>query len=72
MSASRAFEYWQAITPLEAKEVLLDLQIVKYPHLKKGARKKFERGLNRQSKIGENKRVLTTNEIYAQLRDNNG
>lgn len=68
MPASRAHEYWLAITPLEAKEVLLDLQVIKYPHLEKNKRMKFENSLRKQSESGREKKILTTKEIFEELK----
>jgi len=65
MDGSEAFQYWQAITPLEAGETLLSLQLFKFEHMKKGHRRKFESRLHRDCQIKS--KQLTTKELVANL-----
>lgn len=74
MSAAKAFQYWQAITPLEASEILNLINVEKFTHMKKGARRKWENSLRKRSMSSElaKKKVWTTDEIVKQLMENQG
>lgn len=42
-------KYWQAITPLEAQDALMQMQIADYPHIGKDGRKQLYKQLHKMA-----------------------
>lgn len=65
MPADRAEAYWEAIEVLEARETLLGMRLVSYPHLKKSSAQKFERTVQKAAfpRLDEAAEVVTTGDM---------
>lgn len=69
MSMTKAKEYMNCVTMIEAQEALNLLPVYVYPYMKKGREKEFLKNLYKQSKINliTNKVQSTTADIYQHL-----
>ncbi len=69
MAGERVFQYWKAMTPLEADDIWWQLQIQKFTHLKKGPQRKFENSISKQrtNVVMQKQKVLTTGEMFKLL-----
>jgi hypothetical protein len=61
--------YWRAVPVLEAQEILANLRVVDFPHMKKEARKIYHRAVSRQAdpKINVPVDNLTTEQLAERL-----
>lgn len=59
--------YWEAITVIEAREMLSQLSVADYPHMKKTSRQKLHRSLSKMAfpATFKDKRRLTLQDLAA-------
>lgn len=66
MQADTFHQYWLAITAIEAQDMLKQMQIADYPHLKKEDRKKVYNSIHKQAypvKPSKEGKMLTSEDI---------
>ena len=73
LPASVFQDYWLAITPIEAQEALLGIQVATYPDMRKEDRRKTYRSLQRLSKkfVERDKKGLKDFREYAAMLKEN-
>ena len=59
--------YYEAITVIEARDRLVDLNIADYPRMKKEGRKKFHKALDKMAYPISNKKQLTAQDLKRKL-----
>lgn len=69
MSSERYEQFWLAIDVIEARQLLLDLGTVDFPHLKAAAREKHHRKLHKIAypDFNTNKEAVTPAQIMEEL-----
>lgn len=63
MPASTFFEYCRAMEKVEAAEMLYQLKISDFPHLKQDARKSFQRIVERKVRIDDESQYMDFEEF---------
>lgn len=60
-------QFWQAITVIEAQEMLIGIKVADFPHYKKPQREKLSRELHKQAypREYENRKSITAKELGA-------
>jgi hypothetical protein len=67
MAVDEFEEYYQAITQIEAREVLLKLKIADWAHMSKEDRKQWHRELHKMAKYEVNSKQMTLDELRGML-----
>lgn len=73
MTMEDAESYWQAITVIEAQELLLQSRVASYPHLKESDREEWHHSMHQKAyPKTHDETALTTEELAQRLKGLNG
>lgn len=59
--------YWQAITVIEAQEVLIQMRLADWPNMKGPARQKWHRDIHRAAYPHQKRKAMTPEELAKRL-----
>jgi hypothetical protein len=70
MDAERLEEYWQAITIIEAQEVLVQLRVMDFPNMKQEARRKTHKEFHALAypRTHDTSQRLSTEQLAARIK----
>lgn len=69
MDAEMANMLWEAMTVINAQEMLVDMNISAYPHMKEGAMKKYHRDLYRLAYPAQQQKRMTMEDLKKALQN---
>lgn len=55
--------YYEAITPIEAQEMLLSMKVISYPHMEKNSRQEFHKSIHKLAYPSSSRPVTRIDEL---------